>query len=253
MSDVLAALLMRKAQEESGLTINDPDFPGTLGYYTMGNISGTTLVDETPVGNDVTIPSGVTTVTDEDGSGLQFHAHPEELDMPFTRTITSGTGVEVYFKFTGHNAANDMVLDDEDGSGAAAKSRLALRWRPSVGEWYLNSGNGPTGSIYYIGHFADTLPVDGTMIHLVLVLETDGSLSLYRDGVALTQTATSTNNPGGLPPTPVANAYSPRFGGPKYTYTDRNIKAKAYKLKFFDFAPSPAQVAQLYATRNDID
>lgn len=56
----------------NGVAITDPNHPNLDGMWTMNNISGTTLLDESPNGRDFTLINSPTTVTGVIGDGLLF-------------------------------------------------------------------------------------------------------------------------------------------------------------------------------------
>lgn len=71
--------------------ILDPNNANLIAYYTMDNISGATLVDESPNSNDGTI-SGTTAVAGKVGNALDFNATASEVSIPDSASMNFSNG-----------------------------------------------------------------------------------------------------------------------------------------------------------------
>lgn len=230
--------LLLSSAEGGGVPITSPSHPNLVVMYTMDNISGSTLVDESPNGNDGTI-SGATAVSGKIGNALQFTGHPDEVILPsISRVYTNGATQCAWVKFDGHNAVVDFILHDESLTGVSNTHRATIRWRPDLGEWALSGGN-DTG--FYGFNFPDTLPADGTYMFLLWKVDSSGNYTLKRDDTALSGSLFF-----GTQVSPTTTTVPMKLAGTNFTNTDRNLIGELDQYRYFDRLTTDAEDSLLF-------
>ena len=84
----------------NGVAITDPNHPDLVAFYTMDNISGSTLVDETPNNHDGTMNNSPTSVAGKINNALRFDGVDQNVSVAPASTIgVSPTDGSIAFWF----------------------------------------------------------------------------------------------------------------------------------------------------------
>jgi hypothetical protein len=156
----------------SGVPITSPSHPNLLGMYTMDNISGSTLVDESVNGNDGTISAGVATATGHIGDALDFSANLANVSYP-TGIITPAGSICFWAKVGSINNralnASHHSTDGLAGVDVTTAGELIAFYLPNSAQTYHQVDSTLTGSTtgfsFYVATYDGTLTfyVDGTL------------------------------------------------------------------------------------------
>lgn len=229
-ADILAL-----ASEVVVVTPNPWDIPADnlATHWTMGSISGTTLVDET--GNhDGTINGTISYTPGYIGRALWFDGSTTWVDTGYTVPAISSVSFSCWFKAGG--SATQVFFADSNAAGQNASARAVLGvW--STDKFYVNMGDG--ASSWYDNTTVDASPyLDLEWHHAVLVVS-GTSQKLYVDG-ALIHTYTATVALG----TAGAQTYKlGRNGGFDGSYTNGAFN----RFRVYEGALTAQEVLALYA------
>jgi hypothetical protein len=159
------------------LSIASPAHPNLVAFYTMDNISGSTLIDESPNNEDSTI-TGALTVTGHIGNALEFNGAPDHVTTPI---IHSGTVVSISLWFNPSDIlSRRFIFADFSTSGLLEEARVALAISSVTGKYEIVVGDG-TLSFQDTSSFNHSL-VNGTYSHIVYIV--DGSnVLIYEDSI----------------------------------------------------------------------
>jgi hypothetical protein len=148
-----------------------------LGYYNYdnANISGTTLLDAGPAGNDATIVNAPTTgdpgVVDE---AFTFNpASSQYLDLP-AATYGGPITMMIWFNSDGPDANQRLI----NLSAAGGNDRILIAEGNSSNELRVATFAGASGTVQDYGGAI----VPGTWQHFFVVFEPDGTTTTYIDG-----------------------------------------------------------------------
>lgn len=197
---LLANRLKKAAWARGGGGITSPTHPDLVAMYTMDNISGTTLIDETGNGNDAGI-DGATVVSGKIDSALSFDGSNDYvrrangLDVPDLSTFAMSVwvmvdSVNLFDTLFGHNVRTAGSGDDRN-SGAYIR---ATNWSEvgGVNRIYgayvlsnnesLTDSNGFSVSTYSANIFGPEITL-GQYYHVVYQVIGGNSAELWVDNV----------------------------------------------------------------------
>jgi hypothetical protein len=156
------------------LTYDLPNFSNTtVAHYTMDNVDGSTLYDETDQNNDATL-SGIVQTPGLSGQGMLFDAVTDYIKTPlFSKTIMCASA---FFRFDG--SATWTTLFCRDGGGY---HHCLIQSGTNLIGWYNNG--------WYSSGIA---LVPGTWYHIV-VIKNGTNQKLYLDKVKIMDQASFSN------------------------------------------------------------
>lgn len=172
--------LARKLQHGGGgeISITSTNHPDLVVMYTMDNITGSTLVDESPNGNDGTI-FGATTATGVIGNALSYDGandYSEEASSPsgsegaiclWTNRPSSSTTVRVWS--AANSTQSSRVMQCRINTDGTISFTINL---PNFDSMVCTT----SGSI----------SVDANAFHFIVVQSTGSAIEIYIDGVSQT-------------------------------------------------------------------
>ncbi|MDB4302063.1 LamG domain-containing protein [bacterium] len=158
------------------------DHPNLVAMYTMDNISGATLVDETANSNDLTI-TGATATTGKIGNALDFTAGSHYASASDDSFRTGSAGVSLWVNQTASQNAWVWCFGDNQISDnlfyalvRSADNKLELA--------YDTSGGGHRKQ----EETTTAVGSAGSWVHLVFNASDAGGFEVFADGVLLTTT-----------------------------------------------------------------
>jgi hypothetical protein len=160
--------------------ILDPDNPNLVAFYTMDNISGATLVDESPNGNDGTI-TGATAVAGQIGNALSFDGVNDKVALGDFYQETSGA---ICMWFVGNSTSpNDIAY----GRASSGTSEYFTVFRDHTTKKFQIQTSIVGPGVKDI--IPDPAQTDGT--HFVVFQSTGSAYEIYIDGVSVAFTVTN--------------------------------------------------------------
>lgn len=149
------------------------DHPNLLAAYTMDNISGSTLVDESPNGEDGTI-TGATTTTGQIGNALNFDGSGDYVDTTITLPASGPFSISQWVRFPG-SGANSTWMSNNSSQGDGRCGLVMLS----------------TGRVrFFLGGTPSNLVLDSTSTvgssnyaHVVFVREANDDFKVYFNNV----------------------------------------------------------------------
>ena len=155
-----------------------PNNPDLLAFYTMSNVSGSTLIDESPNGNNGTLVNSPTIVPGRFGGAMLFNGSNQyaEVNSELPSSVTefswsfwieyiSGNGIANYY---GEALGGDTVFCTINSSLTSAQSR------EQGGQLYSSQSPAVSG-----------------LHHMVVNYQKQGFIDVYIDGLLASSTATN--------------------------------------------------------------
>lgn len=161
-----------------GPSILETNHPDLLAFYTMSNVSGSTLIDESPNGNNGTLANSPTIVSGRFGGGMLFNGSNQyaqvnnelpssvtEFSWSFWIEYISGSGLSNYY---GQVLGSDVVSFTINASITHAQSR-------------------EQGGLLYSAQY----PTISGLHHVVVNYQKQGYTDVYIDGSLVSSVATN--------------------------------------------------------------
>lgn len=205
--------------------ILDPSNADLLWFYDMESVSGSTLLDSSPLANDATLNGSPSFVAGARGDVLRMTGHPMEF---YTPVAFDGSD----FAFSGKlifavgSPSLQYILSDFSSGGAGSSSRVSGLLIIDSGIIQFTTGNGTlTGDA--------TFPCAVTRgVECLFAYDIDASTGVFRfwlDGVEQTLQSSTGSYPFTLP----SGSNNIWFGGPQFSNTTRNFVGDADNLRAF--------------------
>ena len=210
-------------------SILDFDNPSLQAAYTMDNISGTTLVDESPNGNDITL-TGTSTIAGVIGDALSFSGNSPAITVPVDYgTFNSVLTLSGDFSLCGW--ANNLIADNwlTMLGGNTGGQDDSLRLNVTGGQWVGYA------AINDVGAFTPNIAAYSAGWHFFSFVREGGTLYVSIDDSPAQSVAFST-----------LNMQIEWLGIINTTANGVNLTSALDQVRVFDRALSPVEVNELY-------
>lgn len=220
----------------AGAAILAFDHPNLVAMYTMDNISGSTLLDESPNNRDGTI-TGATQVTGKLGNALSHDGVDDITDCGFHPQGTSGA-FSLWLKSPATGSGVPVCLSD----ATDPKVNIVFGLGSTTDTYNIYHNRGPITANFISS--TDTFPGDrGVWVHLVYQ-STGSDWEIYRNGTKL-PTTLNDGSPGSWWDAISGNTNLTLAGRNSLNITERfNVEIDQFRL--FNRHLAPAEVANLY-------
>ena len=207
--------------------ILDISHPGLIAMYTMDDIVGTTIADETPNGNDATINGGATAATGKFGNALDLDGTDDWIDCGAPLLPATGDwGVAIWINVASLPGSEKVLFSQYEGGDNA---RLLCRVSPST------SG---LVDLWIAGTSVGSALITAGVHNLVVLKREGGNIGVSVNGADFEETTFSSSNT-----IPSVNTVIGRHdidAGPGY------IDGLIDQVRIYDFALSNEQASKLY-------
>lgn len=211
------------------------DHPNLQFMYTMDNISGSTIVDESPNAQNGTI-SGATTTTGKLDNALNFDGVNDYIDVGTTYVNNEGS-ISLWAARIGD--FYEPLLSK--GNSITATNNMALQYMDSGAVRFLVQAS-PSNAIIYT---QNTWPVDPNAYNHIVLTCNGSTWKVYVNGVLQPLTAEQAGNTGWWFDN-VSGGENVYIGRNNYTSGDFYAETKIDQIRLFDRELTADEVVSLY-------